>query len=144
MHRGDGVVEPEDLQPLIRTTVAGAGATNFPAANGGSALAANIDQATDVAAAPDGTVYVLSLATSGPASGGLRRVEPDGTIFEVADSQEIGLMILFGSITVDEQERLRLRPGSGRCRPGQDRARGPQRERYPDRGKRLDRDPHAR
>ena len=55
VHRGDGVVEPADLQPLIRTTVAGDGITNFPAANGGSALAANIDQATDVAVAPDGT-----------------------------------------------------------------------------------------
>ena len=106
VHRGDGVVEPADLQPLIRTTVAGAGATTFPAANGGSARAADIDQATDVAVAPDGTVYILSLPTSGPGSGGLRRVEPDGTIFEVADSQEIPLMILFGSIAVDEQERV--------------------------------------
>ena len=99
--------------PLIRTTVAGA-EHELPRRQRRQALAANIDQATDVAAAPDGTVYILSLATSGPASGGLRRVEPDGTIFEVADSQEIGLMILFGSITVDEQgastSPARIRP----------------------------------
>jgi RHS repeat-associated protein len=106
VHRGDGIVEQADLQPLVRTTVAGAGATNFPAANGGSARAANIDQLTDHAIAPDGTLYLLSLQTGGPGSGGLRRVEPDGTIFEVANDQEIGLLIANGSIAVDEQERV--------------------------------------
>lgn len=106
VHRGDGVVEPADLQPLIRTTLAGGGSTAFPAASGGSALAADIDQATDVATAPDGTVYVLSHPTGGASTGGLLRVEPDGTIFQVADSATVGLNLLQGSIAVDEQERV--------------------------------------
>jgi RHS repeat-associated protein len=107
VHRGDGLEEPSDLQPAVSTLTAGTpGNVDFPAANGGPALNANIDQVTDVATGPDGSVYILSFPTGGPASGGLRRVDRDGTITELADSAEIGLYIFGGSITVDENGRV--------------------------------------
>jgi RHS repeat-associated protein len=102
VHRGDGGTEQSDLQPPVTTLTAGGGVTNFPAANNGVATAANLNSITDIATAPDGTVYVLSFG----ATGGLRRVEPDGKIFEVASNAGLGLDVTFGSLAVDSQERI--------------------------------------
>ena len=69
-------------------------------------------------------------------------MEPDGTIFEVANDTPIGLMILAGSIAVDEQERVYV---AGQDPADTDRGKvvrvDPERHGHPDRGKQLDHHP---
>ena len=102
VHRGDGLTESSDLQPSVITHTGGkAGGTDFPAANGGSAKLAKLDIIADQQVAPDGTIYVLS--TPG-GTGGLRRIEPDGTIFEVSDLPAFTNSLR--SIAIDEDERV--------------------------------------
>jgi len=79
LHKGDGTkIRAEALMPVARR-IAG-GQTEFPAAEGGSALEARLDYLSDIAVGPDGSIY----EASGLNYNHIRRIDPNGVIRTVA------------------------------------------------------------
>ncbi|QSQ25905.1 hypothetical protein JY651_13655 [Pyxidicoccus parkwayensis] len=98
---GNGTTERANTSASVVQRVAGGGTALFPAAHGGPAKSADLDQVEDVAVAPDGTIYGVTRRANPP--GGLRRIERDGRIYEVARLP--GLPVPTG-LAIDENERV--------------------------------------
>ena len=75
---GDGTTERSNAAAAVVRTVAGGGSTPFPAANGGPARSADLDQLEDVAVGPDGTIFGIQQPCEQPRRAPPRRQRRQG------------------------------------------------------------------
>jgi RHS repeat-associated protein len=77
VHKGDGSLIRAETLGALYTTIAGGGSKGFPAAEGGSALVANIDSVGDVAVGLDGSVYFYHGLNN---NNHIRKIDPNGIV----------------------------------------------------------------